>query len=178
MDKKRKIKIVSTCAVLAAISCVVAAMCKVLTFGGLRITFENLPIILSGYLFGPIAGFSVGVVSDFLNSIIFYGVGGINPIVTLGAGCVGLFAGIGSHIAVKKSVGFRLFLSVLLAHTIGNMIVKSVGLYLWYSYPFSVLILRVPLYMGIGIIEFFLLKIILKNKRISEASVYDISKGA
>ena len=52
-------------AMLAAMSVVIGIVCKnFLNFGGglLRITFENLPIILAGIFLGPLTG---GMVASF-----------------------------------------------------------------------------------------------------------------
>lgn len=164
--KYSKIRIICTAAILAAISCVIAYCCKILTFGSIRITLENLPIILCGYLFGPVFGFACGAASDLLNSCVFYGIGGINPIITFGAGCVGLFSGLFSRLLKGRSNNIRLVASISSAHIVGNMIVKSIGLHIYYSYPYKVLLLRIPLYLAIGTIEYFLLKILLKNSKI------------
>lgn len=62
---KKSIKILTTAAMLTAISIVIASLCKVipfLNFGiGLRVTLENMPIIMAGILFGPIVGGCVGL---------------------------------------------------------------------------------------------------------------------
>ena len=56
----------------------------------IRISFENLPVILSGIVLGPISALLVGVVADLLGCAL-YGYA-VNPIVTLGAAAVGLVA--------------------------------------------------------------------------------------
>ena len=44
---------------------VIGYICKMfLTFGAVRVTFENLPIMISGIFFGPLAGFMTGICSD------------------------------------------------------------------------------------------------------------------
>ena len=58
-------------ALLCAAAVVIAYLCKALTIGNsIRITFENLPIILCGYAFGPIAGLLCGACADFLNPVV------------------------------------------------------------------------------------------------------------
>ena len=59
-------------------------------------------------------------------------------------------------------------LSVLTAHAVGSMLIKSVGLY-FYGYALPILLTRVPLYLGIGLAESYLIWLLLKNKRISSA---------
>ena len=61
---KKSIRVITLAAMLTAMSVVIGIFCKnFLNFGGglFRITFENLPIILTGILFGPFVGAVVGV---------------------------------------------------------------------------------------------------------------------
>ena len=63
----KNIKTLTLAAMLVAMSVIIGIFCKsVLNFGGglFRITFENLPIIISGIVFGPVVGGVVGVGSD------------------------------------------------------------------------------------------------------------------
>ena len=61
----------------------------------IRISFENLPIIIAGFSLGPIAGALVGTVADLIGCVL-YGYS-INPIITVGAASVGLVAGVISN---------------------------------------------------------------------------------
>lgn len=88
------IRVLCTVALLTACATAIAYICKSFTITPyLRVTFENLPLILAGYLFGPWAGLAAGLASDFLNTAVTYGLGQLNPIITLGAGVVGFTAG-------------------------------------------------------------------------------------
>ena len=110
-------------ALLCAAAVVIAYLCKALTIGNsIRITFENLPIILCGYAFGPIAGLLCGACADFLNTAVSqYGLGGLNPILTAGAAVVGLCAGLMPRILPRRTNdSLRLCLSVLCAHVMGK----------------------------------------------------------
>lgn len=159
-------------ALLCAAAVVIAYLCKALTIGNsIRITFENLPIILCGYAFGPIAGLLCGACADFLNTAVSqYGLGGLNPILTAGAAVVGLCAGLMPRILPRRTNdSLRLCLSVLCAHVMGNMIVKSLGLYIYYRTPLAVLAIRVPLYLTIAAVEFLLLGLLLRSRGIRKA---------
>ena len=86
-----------------------------LNFGGaIRFSFENLPIMIASIALGPIEGAITGVTADVIGCFI---VGyEINPMVTLGAGAVGLLAGL-----VYRATGYlpnivRVLLSVLSSH--------------------------------------------------------------
>ena len=155
-------------ALLTALAVVIAYLCKSLTFMQLRITFEDIPIILAGYLFGPIAGLCCGVCADFLSATMFYGLGGICPLVTVGAGVVGFSAGAVSRWILRKPGTVQLSVSVTAAHVLGNMLVKSIGLGIWYSYSVPQLLLRVPQYIILGGLELLLLCILLRSKGVQK----------
>ncbi len=167
--KRRKLKTKSlcACALLVAAAVVIGYICKIfLTFGAVRVTFENLPILLSGIFFGPLAGFMTGICADIVSTAVSqYGIGGINPIITLGAGTVGLISGLicsrGKELRPKTLL---LFLGTLTSHIVGNMIIKSAGLMVYYSYTVPAVLPRIPLYIIIAIIEFTILYILCKSR--------------
>ncbi len=167
--KRRKLKTKSlcACALLVAAAVVIGYVCKLfLTFGAVRVTFENLPILLSGIFFGPLAGFMTGICADLVSTAVSqYGIGGINPIITLGAGAVGFISGLicgrGKELRPKTAV---LLIGTAAAHVVGNMIIKSVGLAVYYSYTLPAVLLRIPLYIIIAAIEFTILYILCKSR--------------
>lgn len=159
-------------ALLCAAAVVIAYLCKFLTLNiSIRITFENMPIILCGYLFGPIPGLLCGLCADLVSTAVSqYGIGGLNPILTLGAGAVGFTAGAVSHWILKKGKeSIRLLVSVFAAHITGNILIKSFGLWLYYRSPLPVLAIRIPQYLAFAVIEFLLLSLILRSRGIRKA---------
>jgi len=140
-------------AMLTAMSVVIGMFCKnLLNFGGglFRITFENLPIIFSGIMFGPIAGGIVGVASDLLSYLLSSQIYPPNLIVTAGAATVGIASGIMAKFVVPTRGYRQIILSGAVAHVIGSMIIKPIGLFQFYG----VLVLwRVPLYLVIAPLE-------------------------
>ena len=142
-----------TCAaMLTALSIVIGIFCKnFLNFGqGLfRITFENLPIILSGMLFGPVTGALVGIASDLISYLLSSQVYPPNLIVTAGAAAVGLVSGLVARL-VRREGNVRIVLSAACAHIVGSMIIKTVGLYQFYG---MLVLWRIPLYLVIASLE-------------------------
>lgn len=156
-------------ALLCAAAIVIAYLCKFLTLtSSIRITFENLPIIMCGYVFGPIPGLLCGLSADTLSTAVSYGFGGINPILTLGAGSVGFVAGAVSYICRSRKESVRLFISVFAAHITGNILIKSYGLWLYYHSPLPMLAVRIPLYITIAAIEYILLGLLLRSRGIKK----------
>ncbi len=144
----------------------------------LRFSFENLPIIFAGMAFGPIVGATVGAVADLIGCLL---VGyAINPIITVAAAVIGLISGLGIFVPTPKGrFGYtlKILLTVLTAHLVGSVFIKSFGLSVFYDIPLSVLMLwRLLNYVIVGALEGFILYHIMKNKTI-ELEIRKIMKG-
>lgn len=157
---KNKTKILVRIAVLAAVSLILGKFLSFKLEPWGRISFENLTVLLSGYLYGPVAGILCGTVADLVGCLA-YGYP-INPIITLGAAAVGAYAGVFGLSGVLKTP--RLWLSVAAGHLIGSLLLKSLGIWLFYATPLPTLLLRVPIYLITGIAEYALLSLLLRNK--------------
>ena len=131
------------------------------TIGAIRISFENLPILMAGIFFGSVAGAIVGSCADIIGCIITgYS---INPIITIGAISIGFLSGIAFKSLDTNNIKWKLILSIGISHIIGSMIIKSIGLYIYYHYAISVLLLRVPLYIVIGSLEISIIYALMKS---------------
>ncbi len=171
MQQKNKIAVFGSMSVLVAVSLLAAMsiVCgKYLAFGVgqvLRFSFENLPVMLAGIMFGPVAGLVTGVVADLVGSMM---VGyAINPIITVGAGAIGALSGI-MYRLVKKSPIPALALAVAVSHLVGSVVIKTFGLSAFYDMPFLLLMAwRALNYAIVGSVEFALICVIMKNKAVS-----------
>jgi ECF transporter S component (folate family) len=151
-------------AMLTAMSVVIGIFCKnFLDFGlGLfRVTFENLPILAVGLMFGPIVGGIAGAATDIISYLLSSQVYPINPLVTLGAASVGLVAGLVSHVIVKHPGKARVIFACAAAHIVGSMIIKPFGLFQFYGWA---VLWRIPLYFVITPVEIMLLCLIRRNR--------------
>ena len=147
---------------LAAMSIVFGKLLAINIGNSIRISFENLPILMAGIFLGGPAGFLTGVLADVIGCLI---VGySINPIITLAAGSIGLIAGLMYRVQVKQKLPVRVYDSVMTAHVIGSMLLKSAGLMLFYHTPLAGVAPRVPLYICIGVAESTIILLLLKNK--------------
>ena len=151
-------KLITRIAILAAISIILGKFLSIKIEPWGRLSFENLSVILCGYAFGPVCGVLCGVVADLVGCML-YGYA-INPIITLGCAAVGLFSGIFGFRGRKRS----LLLGLLLSHVVGSIIIKSIGIYVFYSTPLETLALRVPIYLISGALEYIVLSVILRAK--------------
>ena len=162
----KSIKALTIAAMLTAMSVVIGIFCKsFLNFGNglFRITFENLPIIISGILFGPIVGGAVGAATDLISYLLSPQVYPPNLVVTAGAASIGIISGVISHFIIKKHGCFQISISTALAHIIGSMIIKSIGLFMYYQWA---ILWRIPIYVVIASVEAVLICLLYKNANI------------
>ena len=161
--KRNPILALTLSAMLIAMSVVIGIFCKTfLNFGGglFRITFENLPIILSGIMFGPLVATVVGVATDLVSYLLSPQIYPPNLVVTLGAATVGFISGFISRFLVKKQGYAQIIISGIAAHAVGSMIIKSIGLFSFYGWA---VIWRVPTYFVIAAVEITILCLLYKN---------------
>lgn len=173
MQKSKKmIRLLTNMAMMTALSIVIGIFCKtVLNFGNglFRITFENLPIILTGIALGPVAGGVVGLSSDIISYLLSPQTYPLNIVVTIGAAVIGILSGLISKYIIKRKCKMQIIVSSSVAHLVGSMIIKSIGLYSYYG----VLVLwRIPLYIAIATVEIILLCLLLQSKAFSKTVGY------
>lgn len=164
------IRALCAAALLSALAVVISSICKSFTVTmSVRITFENFPLILSGYILGPWAGLLSGLCADLASTAATYGIGQINPILTLGSAFVGFTSGIISHYIIKKKSSSQILITVFCSHILSNMLIKTVGLYLYYHTPPVEIAARILVYTGIAIIESFLMIVLTRSRGFSKA---------
>ena len=133
MQGKNKItvKAIAGCAMLAAISIVMARLLCFATPDGVRWSLDKFPLFLAGMLFGPVMGALTGFTADFLGSLMQFG---FNPLLCLPAILYGLFGGVFRRYLMKKCSLFRLGLSYLFPIVLGSILYQSYMLaYLFYD---------------------------------------------
>ena len=160
---KKSIMKLTLAAMLTAMSVVIGIFCKsFLNFGAglFRVTFENLPIILSGIMFGPMMGALVGIAGDLVSYLLSPQIYPPNLVVTLGAASIGFISGFMAKVIIKKGGYSQIIISGALAHVIGSMMIKSIGLYQFYG---MAVLWRIPLYCVIIPVELMIICILYKN---------------
>ncbi len=156
-------------ALLAAMSLILGKFLQIPTpFAEfVRISFENLPVILAGIALGPLAGAMTGAVADLVGCLA-YGYS-INPLITLGAASVGLVAGVVSWLLARTPLLCRLSLSAVAAHLVGSVGIKTAGIAAWYlsKYDlgyFELMLWRLLNYTIIAVLEIAILYALLRHR--------------
>lgn len=178
MDKSLKnLRLTVVLAMLTAISIVLGKYIAIRGGDVMRFSLENMPIIFAGMAFGPIAGVLVGVCADIIGCLM---VGyTINPLVTLGAAVIGALSGIIPLFLKKRELDSRIItiITVTVAHLLGSVIIKTVGLAAYYDFPFYILLLwRLINYAIVGIIDGLTAHVLLNNRGI-RMQINAIMKG-
>jgi len=156
------LKILIVTAIFAAMSLILGKFLQIPIGETIRISFENLPIILSGVCFGPVVGLVCGTVADLVGCML-YGYA-INPIITLGAASIGFFSGIIAHYIIRKPLWLSVALSVVIPHVIGSLFIKTLGFYVYYGSPYLITLgSRAIVYAMISVAEFALIFMLLKS---------------
>ena len=168
-DRKKvlfgSLKVMVTSALLVAMSIVCGKYLKIPVGDVMRFSFENLPILLAGMAFGPIVGAITGVLADLIGCVL---VGyAINPLVTVGAAVIGFLGGAVYWLCKRLPHVLRTLLTVLFAHVVGSVLIKTFGLAKFYSMPFFELMLwRALNYLIVAALEFIILYFVMKNKAV------------
>lgn len=156
------LQVLAITSLLVALSVTFGKLLAVNITQSFRISFENLPILFAGIAFGPWVGAVAGMIADLIGCV---AVGfAVNPIITLGAACVGLVSGLVSHFWLTEKNQKSILVSVAAAHLAGSILVKSLGIYLWYGTPLSVLWLRIPIYLVTGTAEAYLILLLFQSR--------------
>ena len=183
--KLRIFKTVRVLAVAAALTAMNIVFGKFLCLNlsrNFRISLGNLPVILSGFAFGPAIGFLTGLVGDLIGCVLMsYD---INPIIALGSAVVGLVPGVFSlfwkipaDYAGKRIKNLcMIFCMVFTAHFMGSVIIKSIGLRMWYKTPYSVLIMRLPVAAVTAVIETYIVYQIYRHQMMRKLLSWDRGK--
>ncbi len=159
------LRVMCAAALLVALSIVLGKYLAINLMESFRFSLENLPILLAGIFFGPIVGGAVGLVADLLGCVL---VGyAINPFITAGAVLVGVLSGLTVRLSTRCGRPLRpiaVILAVAAAHIVGSMVVKSVGMAVYYATPLPALLWRVPIYIATGALEAPLLILLARSK--------------
>ncbi len=122
----KKVLIISTCSIFLAITTVLSFY-TIRVSADFQISFSEIPILFSGYLFGPLWGALTGFANDCITMIMK----GYSPsIMTIGKIAVGLIPGIALLIIGKKKLYKNVILLFLITFVTLSLrtFINSVGM--------------------------------------------------
>ena len=115
-------KTLAYCALLAALSVVMARVLCFATPDGVRWSLDKFPLFLAGMFFGPMTGALTGFVADFIGSLMQFG---FNPLLCPPAILYGLFGGLLRWYIHKNPTVLRVGVSYLFPVVIGSVLYQS-----------------------------------------------------
>ncbi len=121
----------AVCALLTALSVVLARLLTVIPSEVSRFSLEAVPILLAGLLFGPLPGGAVGFAADLIGCL--FSPYGYNPIFCLPPILYGLWAGLVRRYVWEKPTVWRVALAVFPAALCGSVLWQSMALALVYG---------------------------------------------
>ena len=121
----------TVCALLTALSVVLARLLTVIPSEVSRFSLEAVPSLLAGLLFGPVPGAAVGFAADFIGCL--FSPYGYNPIFCLPPILYGLWAGLLRGFVWQKPTVWRVALAVFPAALCGSVLWQSAALALVYG---------------------------------------------
>jgi ECF transporter S component (folate family) len=108
--------------------------------GALRLSFGEVPIILAGVLFGPIAGALTGLASDLIGYIINSHGGAFFPGFTLSAALTGFIPGWILYKKRKTLTFWQVGMAVLITDVLTGVLLNTLWLTILYGRGFFVLL--------------------------------------
>lgn len=121
----------AVCALLTALSVVLARLLTVIPSEVSRFSLEAVPILLAGLLFGPLPGGAAGFAADLIGCL--FSPYGYNPIFCLPPILYGVWAGLMRRYVWEKPTLWRVALAVFPAALCGSVLWQSFALALVYG---------------------------------------------
>ncbi len=135
MRTRLSTRVLAYCALLAALSVVLARLIIPMPNASTRFSIEAVPIFLAGLLFGPVPGAMVGFVADFVGCL--FSPYGYNPLFCVPPILYGLFAGLFRHLLGKKLTPWGIALAFLPPVVLGSLLYQSAALsYMYFDGTF------------------------------------------
>ena len=125
------VRSIAICALLTALSVVLARLLIPMPNETTRFSIEAVPIFIAGMLFGPLPGALTGFAADFIGCL--FSPYGYNPIFCLPPILYGLWAGLLRGFVWQKPTVWRVALAVFPAALCGSVLWQSAALALVYG---------------------------------------------
>ncbi|HHT17883.1 MAG TPA: folate family ECF transporter S component [Papillibacter sp.] len=152
-----------TLSLLTALSIILERFLGFMPTPNIRIAFGNLPIILAGLLFGPVAGGIVALLSDILGTTLFSSFPWFAPM-ALTPVIMGVVPPIIGRFMRKRTSIVTFIALILPAEILGPIVWSNVSLQMLNGVPFMVNFpLRAPVKLLIAVVDILLVFLLYKS---------------
>lgn len=162
-------------AILAALSIVLGKFAAIPVGDSIRISFENLPLILCSVVLGPFWGMGAAIVADLLGCVLRgYS---IIPLITVAQAAMGLLPGVFTRLVFRRTTAPTAAIAAAITHVVCSMGLKTYALSATYGTPFFTLLpWRVITYLGVGALEAYLCAMLIRVGAIRREFGVDAAK--
>ena len=129
--RKTTTKMLVALALLSAIGVILARFIVPMPNPYMRFSIEAVPVIVAGFLYGPVPGALVGFVADFVGCL--FSSYGYNPVFSLPPILIGVCAGLMRPLIIKKVSYLRILASFAPAVVVGHILWQSCWLSFFYG---------------------------------------------
>ena len=163
---------------LLAALCAVLGSVAAIDIGIAKLTFENVPVVIAGLLFGPVDGMLVGFVGIFLSQVIRYGIDASTMLWVAPYVLSGLVVGLGALLCRFRPKFWQL-LVILIVDAMVVTGANTVGLYIYYYYilktPKETMFAAIPVRLAVSAVKGVLYAILmpLLIKGLESAGIYE-----
>ncbi|WZL72441.1 folate family ECF transporter S component [Clostridiaceae bacterium 35-E11] len=117
-----------------------SVMLPITGIAGIRLSFGDIPILLSGILFGPLAGALVGITADIIGAV-FLSTFGYFPGFTISAALTGVIPPLAIKIFGTRKIKVKhIFLSILMTDIVVSLCLNTLWLNVMTGKAFFVLL--------------------------------------
>ncbi|MDR1328591.1 MAG: folate family ECF transporter S component [Oscillospiraceae bacterium] len=169
-------KTIVTLALLIAMSIALSRLLAV-NIGPYRFSIGSMPILISGLLFGPLAGVLTGFAADFLGAV-FLGIGPYSPLLAPTPILMGLIPGLFRAFVWRKPSIVRVLTATLPSYIIGSMGYTTYVLAKYiYGQPFLPLFIqRVGIYAATFVVDAGIVFLLIKSDLFCRAGIIEKQK--
>ena len=163
---------------LLAALCAVLGSVAAIDIGIAKLTFENVPVVIAGLMFGPVDGMLVGFVGIFLSQLLRYGLDASTMLWVAPYVLSGLVVGLGALICRFRPKFWQL-LSILIADAVVVTGANTFGMYTYYSYilqtPKQTMFAAIPVRLAVSVVKGVLYAILMPIliRGLESAGIYE-----
>ena len=141
---------------LLAALCAVLGSVAAIYIGIAKLTFENVPVVIAGLMFGPVDGLLVGFVGIFLSQLLRYGLDASTMLWVAPYMLSGLAVGLGALICRFRPKFWQLLI-ILIVDAIVVTGANTFGLYIYYYYilqtPKETMFAAIPVRLAVSVVK-------------------------
>ena len=166
---------------LLAALCAVLGSVAAIDIGIAKLTFENVPVVIAGLMFGPVDGMLVGFVGIFMSQLLRYGIDASTVLWVAPYVLSGLTVGLGALICRFRPRQWQTLI-ILAVDALVVTGTNTLSLYVYYFYIlqtpkqtiFSAIPLRIVVSLAKGFLYAFLIPLLMQG--LERAHIYERPK--